>query len=284
MYKVRNEQMNVSVEKLKRKAFSIRKMVLKMCIKAKTGHVTSSFSAIEVLVALYYGGVLRFSPRNPRRKMRDRFILSKAQASPALYAILADLGFYPVKELDGFTQKNGIFGVHLQNDVPGVEITAGSLGHGLGIAAGIALGAKMNKERYMVFALLGDGELYEGSVWESMMFASQHNLNNLVAIVDRNYLCTTDFTEHLIRLEPLESKWKSFGWDVMRISGHSFEEILAALSTVRSRKSVSPLVIIANTIKGKGVSFMSNIPLWHGIAPLGEDARRAMSELERDGR
>jgi len=263
------------------KSKEIRKIILEMCIKAGTGHVTSSLSCIDILIALYHGKVLNYDANNPEWSGRDRFILSKGQGSPALYAVLADIGFFDKKELEKFAQKDGKFGVHLQHDVPGVEITSGSLGHGFGIAAGIALGAKMNKEFYMVFALIGDGECYEGSVWETAMFSSHNRLNNLVAIVDRNYLCVTDFTENLVRLEPFEDKWKSFGWDVLRIDGHSFEEIFKSLEGIRSRKSINPLVIIADTVKGKGIESMCYNPLWHAVVPTGEEEEKAKLCLER---
>lgn len=273
--------MNSLISKLEKKSYEIRKTVLEMCIKAGTGHVTSSMSCIDILVALYYGNIMRYDPKNQDWKGRDRFILSKGQASPALYAILADCGYFPKKKLNGFAQKDGIFGVHLQHDVPGVEITSGSLGLGFGVGAGMALGAKMNRELYMTFALLGDGECYEGSIWETALFASHNRLNNLVAIVDRNYICATDFVENLITLEPIEEKWKSFGWDVERIDGHSFEVILDALNSVRSRRSSKPLVIIADTVKGEGIECLSDNPLWHGIAPKGKDAEEARVCLMR---
>ncbi len=273
--------MNALKTKLKKKSFQIRKTVLDMCIKAETGHVTSSLSCIDIMVALYYGNIIQFDPNNPQWPQRDRFILSKGQASPALYAVLADLGYFDPIELDKFAQKGGKFGVHLQHDVPGVEITSGSLGQGFGVASGIALGAKMNKDLYLVFALLGDGECYEGSVWETAMFASHNRLNNLIAIVDRNYMCATDFTEELLALEPLDDKWKSFGWDVCRINGHSFENILEALGNPRSRRSVKPLVIIADTVKGEGIECISNNPLCHGIAPKGKEAELCKLSLER---
>lgn len=268
------------VTELEKKSYELRKKVLDTCIKAGTGHVTSSMSCIDILVTLYYGGIIKFDPKNPDLQNRDRFILSKAQASPALYTILADLGYYGIKELDKFAQKDGMFGVHLQNNVPGVEITAGSLGHGLGIASGIALGAKMNRELYSVFALLGDGECYEGSLWETAMFASHNRLNNLVAIVDRNFICATDFTENLITLEPLEDKWKSFGWETAKIDGHSIISILNILKDIRSRKSSKPLVIIADTVKGKYIESMSYQPRWHGLAPTGNDAKEAKLCIE----
>jgi len=271
------------ISELENKANYMRNQVLDMCIRAGTGHVTSSFSCTEILVALYYGGILRYDVSNPKWEDRDRFILSKGQASPLLYAILADLGFFPGSEIWKFCQADGIFGVHLQNDVPGVEITAGSLGCGLGIAAGIALAAKMNREDYFTFVLLGDGECYEGSVWESAMFAGHYELNNLIAIVDRNWLCATDFTENIIRLAPLDEKWKSFGWKVVTVNGHSFEDILQALDRFRSKQLNVPLVIIANTVKGKGVSFMENELFWHSVAPKGKQAEIAKIELTKKG-
>jgi len=255
--------------------------MLDMCIKAATGHVTSSMSCVEILVALYYGDIMRHDPKAPDWPDRDRIFLSKGQASQVLYTILADCGYFDPSTLNSFAQKGGKFGVHLQKDVPGVEITCGSLGQGFGIAAGVALGAKMDRDLHLVFTILGDGECYEGSIWETAMFASHNRLNNLIAFVDRNYLSVTDFTENLIALEPMEDKWRSFGWNVFRIDGHSFEEILGALKGIRLRRFDRPLVIIADTIKGHGIDFMCNQPLWHGIAPKGRDAKNAKEALKR---
>lgn len=272
------------IAELQKKSSYIRNQTLDMCVRAGTGHVTSSFSCTEILVALYYGGILRYKTSNPKWEGRDRFILSKGHASPLLYAILADLGFLPESEIWKFCQADGMFGVHLQHDVPGVEITAGSLGHGLGIAAGIALAAKMDRKPHMTFTLLGDGECHEGSVWEAAMFAGHHELNNLIVIVDRNWLCVTDFTENCVRLNPFDEKWKSFGWNTVTINGHSFEDILSALDAFRSLRSNNPLAIIANTTKGKGVSFMENQSLWHGVAPKGKEAEMAKIELTKGGK
>lgn len=269
----------VPVSVLEKKAKEIRRLVLDMCGRAGTGHVTSAFSCTEIMVSLFYSGILRFDPSNPGWPDRDRFILSKGQASVILYPILADLGYFPKDLLNSFCSAEGKFGVHLQHDVPGAEITSGSLGHGLGIATGLALGARMNRRLHLVFALLGDGECYEGSIWESAVFAAQNRLNNLVAIVDRNYLCVTNFTESSVALEPFEDKWKSFGWRVETIDGHDIAAILKALEGARSRRSSQPLVIVANTIKGQGVSFMCDAPIWHGSAPKGSDLSRAELEL-----
>jgi transketolase len=273
--------MKPSIEYLTQKSQHIRKLILEMCSKAGTGHVTSSFSCTEILVALYYGGLLRFDPKNPRWPERDRFILSKGQASVILYCVLADLGFFPVEELDHFAQADGKFGVHLQNSVPGVEITAGSLGQGINVATGLAHAAKLNRELHMVVSLLGDGECYEGAVWEAAMFASHYRLNNLVAIVDRNHLCATDFTENALQLEPLGDKWAAFGWNVVHVDGHSLEQLMAALEGFRCRKIAAPTVIIADTVKGKGVDFMCNYPLWHANAPKGEQVDAARAEINQ---
>lgn len=275
--------MTEKIASLETKARQIRRLVLEMCCRAGTGHVTSSLSCAEILVALYHGGVLRFKPEDPEWAQRDRFVLSKGQASVILYPILADLGFFPVSWLEGFTTAEGRFGVHLQADVPGVEITSGSLGHGLGIATGMALAARMNRELHLTFALLGDGECQEGSIWEAAMFAAHRRLSNLVAIVDRNYMTVTNFTEDMLELEPFADKWRTFGWRVKVVDGHSFPQILAALGDVRSRPGSRPLVVIADTTKGKGIPFICHEPLWHGQAPRSEEeVRRAFDELDQE--
>ncbi|MBF0270421.1 MAG: transketolase [Alphaproteobacteria bacterium] len=263
------------------KSEDLRRLILETCIKAKTGHVTSCMSCVEILVALYHGGILRVDPKKPDWDGRDRFILSKGQASPALYAILAEMGFFDAKELEKFAQSGGIFGVHLQHTVPGVETTAGSLGLGFGVAAGLAMAARMDRKNHIVVTLLGDGELYEGSIWETAMFAGHHRLNNLVTIIDRNYLCTTDFTENLIKLEPLDDKWRSFGFAVERINGNDTAQLMDVLSYARSRRSDKPLAIIADTVKGQGIECMSNEPIWHGAAPTGAMVEKARADLER---
>ncbi len=273
--------MERKIPQLEKKAFQMRKRMLEMCIKAGTGHVTSSLSCMDILVALYHGGILKVDPKNPQWEDRDRLILSKGQASPGLYTVLADRGFYPEKELDKFAQEGGKFGVHLQGDVPGVELTCGSLGQGFGVAAGMALGAKINRQLHLVFAIIGDGECYEGSMWETAMFAAHHRLNNFVAILDRNYLCVTDFTENLIELEPMDAKWESFGWEAVRIDGNDFRQILCALQHARARRVQRPLIVIADTTKGCGIDRISNMPIWHGLAPKGNEADLCKQDLER---
>lgn len=268
------------ITELERKANWVRQEVLEMCSRAGEGRIASSFSCTEILVALFYGGILRFDPKLPDWDKRDRFILSKSPGAVALYPILSDLGFFPSIELERFCQPDGMLGPYGDN-IPGIEAVWGSLGHGLGVGAGLALAGKMDNQNYMTVVLLGDGECYEGSVWEAAMFAGHHELNHLVAIIDRNWICTIDFTENCLRLDPLESKWQAFGWDVITIDGHSFDEIFAAFKGFRTRKSTRPLMIIANTIKGKGISLLENNPMGHVIIPNGEQLEKAREELRR---
>lgn len=267
------------IKNLQEKANEIRKRTLEMCINAKTGHVTSSFSCAEILTTLYHGRILKYDSKNPGWDERDRFFLSKGQASPILYNILADVGFFPKEWIESFAKPTGYFGVHLQDDVPGVEYTTGSLGHGLGAGAGAALAGKINKKNYHVFVVLGDAELYEGSIWEAAMFASHHNLNNLSAIIDRNGYGVLGHTEETVKLNPLDKKFEAFGWDAKIINGHSVEQIYNSLKDVKSYEKNKPLVVIAETVKGKGIEFMENVALWHGVAPLGEDAIKARIQL-----
>jgi transketolase len=250
-----------------------------MCARAGTGHVTSSFSCAEILASLYFGKIMRYKADDPKWDGRDRFILSKGQASPILYTTLAKAGFFPVEWLEKFCEKKGPFGVHLQHDVPGVEITAGSLGHGLGIGCGVSLAAKMDRKEYLTFVLLGDAELYEGSNWEAAMFASHNKLNNLVGIVDRNWLGVTDYTENMCALEPLEDKFRSYGWHVRRVNGHNIEQLLGAFDGIRSFQRKQPLMIIADTVKGKGACYLENNVLFHGLAPKGDEIEKVRMQL-----
>lgn len=268
-----------NIDELKKKAQRVRLQILDMIISANKGHIGGAFSCTDILVALYYGGILRFDANNPMWEERDRFILSKGHSCVALYAILADLVFFSVSELSSFCQRGSMLGGHPDRNIPGIEADTGSLGHGLGIAAGVALSAKMDKKDFMTVALLGDGECYEGSVWEAAMFAGHHQLNNLVAIVDYNKQCVTDFIKDCNRLEPFADKWRAFGWGVREVNGHSFEELLDAFNDFRFRKSPRPLVVIANTIKGKGVSFMERNLIWHHAVPTGADLEKARQEL-----
>ena len=270
----------LSDTELIKKAKYVRKQTLEMCVQGG-GHLASSLSCADILVALYYGRILRFNPANPNWEDRDRFIISKGHGAIALYPILANLGFFPDDELSRFCQGIGMLGAHPDTNIPGIEVITGSLGHGLGIATGLALAAKIDGKKYRMVALLGDGECYEGSIWEAAMFAGHHELNNLIGIIDRNGLTVTGFTENSLRLNPMDDKWKSFGWEVCTINGHSFHEILTAFKDYRSRSINKPLMIIANTTKAKGISFMENDPMAHTFIPSGEQLEKARAELER---
>lgn len=272
--------MPINIKELKRKANWVRNKILEMSIRAGSGHVTSSFSCTELLVALYHGKILNFDPADPKWEGRDRFILSKGQSGIALYPVLADLGFFPADELLNFAQEGSFLGVHAESNAPGLEAVTGSLGHGLGIGVGMALAARMDKKRYLTVVMLGDAECYEGSVWEAAMFAGHHRLNNLIGIIDRNWMGVTDYTERSLKLDPFSKRWSSFGWDTITIDGHSFKDIFSAFKDVRNRKSKKPLMIIAETVKGKGVSIMENKMLWHYRVPVNKEIDIARRELE----
>ena len=259
-------------------AREIRRDVLNMIYEAKAPHIGSSFSIVEILVALYFR-CLSVSPDRAQDEDRDVFILSKGHGCPALYSTLARRGFFSPHVLDGFGVNGGTLELHPTRDVEGgIEVSTGSLGHGLSIGAGMALAAKFDKSKRRVFALLSDGELNEGSVWEAAMFASHHKLDNLVAIVDYNKIQALGRTQAVVSLEPLAGKWRSFGWEVEEIDGHNFEQIISTLERLPFQQQ-KPSAIIAHTIKGKGVSFMENQLLWHYRCPDETEYTRALQEL-----
>ncbi|WP_110955296.1 transketolase [Anaerosinus massiliensis] len=270
-----------NVDFLERKAMQLREDILRMTTKAGIGHVTSSFSCTELLVSLYYSGLINYNNKDCKWTGRDYFIYSKGHANPILYCILADLGFFPKRDLELFAQAGGKLGVLLKADVPGAEIISGSLGHGLGIAAGVAEALKLNKKENMVYCMIGDAECREGSIWESAMHIGYRKLTNLVTIVDRNQLGAVHFTEREAGIESLDEKWDAFGFDVKRVNGHSFPEILAAIGNPKVEKREKPLLIIADTVKGKGVSFIENEPFMHGCAVKEKELSRAIEEVRR---
>ncbi|MBU1862107.1 MAG: transketolase [Candidatus Omnitrophica bacterium] len=262
-----------------KKARYIRRQILEMIVSSGKGHIGGAFSCTDILVALYYGGFLHIDPKKPDWKERDRFILSKGHSGVVLYALLSDLGFFSQSELKSFCQNGSMLGGHPDKRIPGVEADTGSLGHGLGIGAGLALSGKMDNKSFITVVMLGDGECYEGSVWEAAMFAGHHGLGKLIAVIDRNQHCVTDCTEDCNRLEPLKDKWLSFGWDVATIDGHSFKEIVSTLKNIHDRPSDRPLAIIAHTVKGKGVSFMEGTIKWHHGIPTEQELAIARKEL-----
>jgi transketolase len=263
----------------KNKGKVLRKQILSAAINAGKGHVPPAFSWVEIGMALFYGKILNFSNKNKKSNKRDRFLLSKGHGCLTLYVILSDLGFFSKKELNKFAGDGSMLAGHPDENIPGVEISSGSLGHGLGVGCGMALSAKKNKEKWKTFVLLGDGECQEGSIWEALIFANKHNLDNLITIVDRNKLGSTDFTENNAPLEPLKNKFKSFGMDVYEIDGHNTLKIIKLLKKINTSKNKKPKIIICNTIKGKGVTFMENSKYWHHQLPNKEEIKVALEEL-----
>ena len=248
---------------LKEKALWVRKETLNIHGIAPGTRLASSLSDVEIFVALYYGGILRFDPKNVNWEGRDRFIISKGHGAVSLYPILADLNFFDKNELTKVSQKGSFLGDIPDSRVPGFETTNGALGHGLGVACGIALGLKKKNSDSKVFVLMGDGELYEGAVWEAIMFAGHHQLNNLILIIDNNKISMLDCCKNIIDLEPLEEKFSVFKWKAIRVDGHNVAGVYGSLKVLKEDKSDCPRVLIANTIKGKGVPQLENDALCH---------------------
>jgi len=272
------DKKQTEIEELKEIAFAFRRQILKMVFEAHSGHLGGSLSCVEILICLYFYQ-LNIKPKQPRWPMRDRFVMSKGHATPALYTTLAARGFFSKKELRSYRKLGSRLQGHAYTGVPGVELSTGSLGQGLPVACGLALGSRLRKANFNVYCLLGDGEIQEGSVWEAAMTASHRKLDNLCAIIDRNGVQQNGPVEEIKREEPLLDKWRSFGWNALDADGHDFRSLIFALDKFGKEKS-KPTVIIARTIKGKGVSFMEGQAKWHGRAPNKEEYEKALEELE----
>ena len=268
------------IAELEKLALELRRLALKIIFQAGSGHPGGSFSATDLMTALFFGGILNYDSNNPKDPKRDRFLLSKGHASAIYYSVLAKAGYISEPDLDSYRKINsGCFlSGHAHPKTPGVEIASGSLGQGLSVAHGIALGTKLNGYGSKVYVILGDGELQEGQIWEAAMSADKFKSNNLIAIVDYNKVAQDNITKDLKDLEPLEDKWNAFNWDVHRIDGHNMEAIMKVLQLPLHPEK--PRVIIADTIKGKGVSFMEGKTAWHGVAPSAEDYEKALKELQ----
>ena len=267
-----------SDEDLKEVAKRLRRGIVTMIAKAGSGHPGGSLSAVEIVTALYWR-ILRHKPSEPQWPERDRFILSKGHAAPVLYAVLAECGYFPKTELDTLRQLDSHLQGHAdRNATHGVEMSPGSLGQGLSFAIGCALADRLDKASWRVYALLSDGECDEGQTWEAAMSAAKFKLDNLTAIVDNNGIQLSGFTREIMNLDPFNKKWEAFGWQVLEIDGHDFSQILDAIKKAHEIKG-RPAVIIAHTIKGKGVSFMENNVDFHGKAPNAEQLEKALKEL-----
>lgn len=256
----------------------IRKEIVTMIHGAKSGHPGGSLSAVEILTALYFDE-MNIDPTNPKMEDRDRFVLSKGHAAPALYATLAQRGYFAKDELNNLRQLGSMLQGHPDmKKVPGVEMSTGSLGQGFSVACGMAMAAKLDNAPWNVYALLGDGEVQEGIIWEAAMSAAHYKLDNMIAFLDYNGLQIDGEVESVMNINPIEDKFKTFGWNVITIDGHDFDQIFAALDMAKDTVD-KPTMIIAKTIKGKGVSFMENQASWHGSAPSEEQLEQALSEL-----
>lgn len=263
---------------LQEKAKEIRKSIVSMICEAKSGHPGGSLSIADILSVLYFSE-MNIDANEPKKEGRDRFVLSKGHAAPALYAALAEKGYFPKEELMTLRK----FGSRLQGHpdmkkLTGIEISTGSLGQGLSVANGMALNAKIFKENYRVYAILGDGEVQEGQIWEAAMTAAHYKLDNLCVFLDSNNLQIDGNVDKIMNVNPLPEKWEAFGWNVIKIDGHNYEEILSALDKAREFKG-KPTMIVATTVKGKGVSFMENVCGFHGVAPTVEERDKALEEL-----
>jgi len=269
----------LDIKSLEERAKVIRRHVIRMLAKAGSGHPGSSLSTVDLLVALFYNK-LKHNPQQPAWPDRDRFVLSKGHGCPALYAVLAEKGYFGIDKLDTLRQFGSILQGHpCMKTTPGIEISGGSLGQGLSVGLGIALAAKLDKKDYRTYVMLGDGEIAEGQVWEAAMAASHYKADNLCAIIDQNGLQIDGFIHEIMSSYPIPDKWQGFGWHVIEINGHDYKAISSAYDEAEKVKG-RPTVIVAKTIKGKGVSFMENQVDWHGKAPTKEEAERALAELK----
>lgn len=274
--------MEKRIKNLKKKANSIRKLIIKMLSKAGSGHPGGSLSSTEITTCLYFD-VMRHKPNDPKWPDRDRFHLSKGHCCPAVYATLSLAGYFPEKELWSLRKAGALLQGHPDKRTPGIEVASGSLGQGLSVALGMALAGKMDKKDYRVYCLMGDGEIQEGNIWEAAMAAAQFKADNLCGIVDYNHFQIDGRTDEVMNLEPLLNKWESFGWHVIQCEGHNIEELLEAFEEAKSVK-LKPTVIIAHTVKGKGVSFMEHVVDFHGRAPTEKETEIALRELDEIAR
>jgi len=273
--------MLVTIEELTAHSLRLRRELVEICA-SKGGHLSTSLSCTDILVSLYYSGILKHNPSEPEYPDRDRFILSKGHAETMLYTVLCDRGYFPRSWIDNHYRSGDCrLGGHPDKRIPGVEVSTGSLGHGLGLGAGMMLAAKLDGLDQTCFVLLGDAECTEGSVWETAQFAARHHLSNLIAIVDRNHIGASDKTEHFTGLFDLEAKWKAFQWNTISCNGHDCGQLVAALMQAREKGNCWPTAIIAETTKGKGLSFVENDPMWH-VRQLNnpDDIEQARRELQ----
>lgn len=266
------------IKELKDKARDTRRLIVKMLAKAGSGHPGGSLSSTDIMACLYFS-VLKHDPKNPNWPDRDRFHLSKGHCCPVWYAVLAKSGYFSMDELWTLRELGSLLQGHPDRRTPGVTVASGSLGQGLSVALGMALAGKMDKKDYRVYCLMGDGEIQEGNIWEAAMAASHFKCDNLCAILDYNRYQIDGKVDDIMNIEPIQDKWRAFGWYPIEIDGHSIAHILSAFDEAKTIKE-KPSIIIAHTIKGKGVSFMENVVDFHGRAPTKEEEQKALEELK----
>jgi len=270
----------IDIKKLEGLAKKVRINTLDIIYRTASPHIGSSFSCVDILVSLYFG-VLNISSSDALSDKRDIFLISKGHACPALYAVLFEKKLLNQSDIDSFAKNGGVLQQHPdRNPAKGIEFSSGSLGHGLSVACGMAYAFKKDGRKNRIFVLLSDGELNEGSVWEAVMFAAHHKLDNISVIIDYNKMQALGFTKEIINLDPLSSKWKAFDWQVKEVDGHNPKDLVKILSVIPFKKN-KPSVVIARTLKGKGVSFMENDILWHYRAPNQEEYKNALEQLSR---
>lgn len=266
-------------EKIKLHANNIRKNILKMIAKAGSGHPGGSLSMTDIMAVLYFDK-MNIDPKNPKMQNRDRFVLSKGHAAPGLYATLFEKGYFEEKELESLRQVNSMLQGHPDmKGTPGVDMTTGSLGQGLSTAVGMALASKYLNENFYVYSIIGDGEVQEGQIWEAAMSAPHFKLNNLIVFLDHNGLQIDGNNDDVMKINPIDEKFKAFGWNVLTIDGHNLDEISEAVDKAK-KETDKPTLIHAKTVKGKGISFMENDYTWHGVAPKPDELEKALKELE----
>jgi transketolase len=271
--------MRKSLEELQEIAKRVRRDIVEMTGAAKSGHPGGSLSAVEVVVELFFD-YMRIDPKNPKWEDRDRFILSKGHGAPVLYAAMAEAGFTPADQLKTLRRFGSIYQGHPDmRFIPALEASTGSLGEGLSLALGMGLAARMDGRAFRTYVVLGDGEIQEGQIWEAAMAAAFHKIDNVVAIVDYNKIQLDGFVKDIMEIAPVADKWRAFGWHTLEIDGHSIPAVRQALEEAEATKG-KPTCIVANTVKGKGVSFMENNPKYHGVAPTAEEVKLALQELQ----
>lgn len=270
----------LKINEMKKLCQSFRKEIIDMVYNAKSGHIAGPLGAVEQYIALYFGDILKYNPKNPKWEKRDRVVISNGHYAPLIYLVLAEAGFFEKQILKTFRNFESILQGHPNKKIPGIETSSGPVGEGLSQAIGICLSSKLNKNPYQVYCLMGDGEQQEGSIWEAVMFAAKHKLDNLICLIDRNQIQIDGHTKNVMPIEPLKEKYESFNWNTIEVDGHNLKEIINAINKAKFIND-NPTVIICNTIAGKGIPFIENKPEWHGKSISDDEYQKIQNELNK---